>query len=165
MGHRPELLLQHLRTPCIGVIKAGSKCSQRSCSRDGSILFCTVTAGIMAARLALKTLLPSPVGAVTPKSSHSSLAQLVALPFPGCPRPLPSPTIHGVISMALLQGMSQRFLPLCYGVSHRQFISAGIWALKPAGEWGYHKRCIPLDERMIRSLELEDGKRNASSGM
>lgn len=36
---------------------------------------------------------------------------------------------------------------------------------KTSGRVGYHKRCIPLDECMIQSLEVEDWKRNASSGM
>lgn len=101
----------------------------------------------------------------------TSVAQLVALPSPfavlkptpGCP--LPSPTTHSIISVALMQGTSLHFLPLWSMVSHREFISAGIWALKPPEDWDYHKRCIPLDECMIQSLELEDGKRNASSGM
>lgn len=37
--------------------------------------------------------------------------------------------------------------------------------LGSSGRLSYHKRCIPLDQCMIQSLEVEDWKRNASSGM
>lgn len=36
---------------------------------------------------------------------------------------------------------------------------------KTSGRLSYHKRCIPLAQCMIQSLEVEIWKRNASSGM
>lgn len=79
--------------------------------------------------------------------------------------PLPSSTTHSIIGIVLVQGMSQHFLLFCCMGTHRQFILAGIWALKPPGDWGYHERCILCSECLIQSLELRDGKRNASSRM
>lgn len=54
--------------------------------------------------------------------------------------PVPSPALWPTVLSAWL---GRHFLPLCCMVSHRQFILARIWALKPAGDWGYHKKMYP----------------------